>query len=126
MRGRAVLEEVRGLVERNRGLVRLSLAACAHCSFCAESCFKFRSSGGDPTYMPSYKVINTIGKIVRRGGRIPGRDYEAMAGLVWGKCALCMRCRCPVGVDLPFLVSLARAACRAAGIEGDGSPRNRS
>jgi Fe-S oxidoreductase len=109
--------EVLDLVRRRRKLVKLSLGACAHCALCAESCFKYRNSGQDPTYTPSYKAINTIGKIVKRRGRLSPGEYEKVRELAFDKCVLCMRCRCPVGVDLPYLISLARSACREVGIE---------
>ncbi|MFZ4615096.1 MAG: 4Fe-4S dicluster domain-containing protein [Rectinemataceae bacterium] len=105
------------LVRRRRKLVTLSLGACAHCALCAQSCFKYRNSGQDPTYTPSYKAINTIGKIVKRRGRLSPVEYGEIRELAFDKCVLCMRCRCPVGVDLPYLISLARSACREAGLE---------
>ncbi|MEI6385332.1 MAG: (Fe-S)-binding protein [Spirochaetota bacterium] len=124
--GPGVNPAVLDLLRRRRKLVRLSLGACAHCAICAESCFKYRNSAQDPTYTPSYKAINTIGKIVERRGRLSPGEYEEIGVLAFDKCALCMRCRCPVGVDLPFLISLARSACREVGLErdcrkGDGS-----
>ncbi len=115
-----------GVEEGRRRLVKLSLEACAHCSLCADSCFKYRQSGGDPTYTPGYKAINTIGTIVRKRGRLDAREYERIRELAWEKCALCMRCRCPVGIDVPFLISLARSVCRERGIEGDRRPREKA
>ncbi len=115
-RAEAPVAQVSG---RRRELVRLSLEACAHCALCADSCFKYRQSGGNPEFTPSYKAINTIGKIVRKRGRLGDGEYARIAELAWDRCVLCMRCRCPVGIDIPYLISLARSACRARGLERD-------
>lgn len=109
-------ERIARIIARKEGLVRLSLQACAHCALCAESCFLFRQSGGDPTYTPSYKAINSIGKIWRKKGRLTEPEYERIGQLVWDKCVLCMRCHCPVGINLPSLISAARGACREWGV----------
>ena len=109
-------QRVGRVLRRNRALIKLSLQACAHCALCAESCFKFRQSGGDPTYTPSYKAINSIGKIYRRKGRLSDAEYRAISGLVWDRCALCMRCYCPVGISVPTLIAFARNICRERGV----------
>jgi Fe-S oxidoreductase len=98
-------------------LIRLSLQACVHCALCAESCFKFRQSGGDPSYTPSYKAINSIGKIWRTRGRLSDEEYEDIRELVWDKCVLCTRCYCPVGISIPSLIAAARSACREKGVQ---------
>jgi Fe-S oxidoreductase len=104
-------------VDRKRDMIRLSLQACAHCALCAESCFQFRRSGGDPTYTPSYKAINTIGRIWRTRGRLTDDEYEDIRELAWDKCVLCMRCYCPIGISIPSLIAAARTACREKGVE---------
>jgi Fe-S oxidoreductase len=106
------------IVAEKEDLIRLSLQACAHCALCAESCFKFRQSGGDPTFTPSYKAINSIGKIWRKKGRLTEKEYERIGELAWDKCVLCMRCYCPVGISIPSLIAAARGACRELGMEG--------
>lgn len=103
-------------VDRKKDLIGLSLQACAHCSLCADSCFKFRNSGGDPTYTPSYKAINSIGRISRTRGRLSDEEYEDIRELAWDKCVLCMRCYCPIGISIPSLIAAARAACREKGV----------
>ena len=119
------LERIGRVVQQERALLRLSLKACAHCALCAESCFLYRQSGGDPTYSPSYKVIHSLGRIARTGGRMADAEYERIRELVWDKCVLCMRCRCPIGISLPPLIAAARAACRERGVERwYGSRRN--
>ncbi len=111
------LERIGHIVEKKKELLKLSLQACAHCALCADSCFLYRKSGGDPTYSPAYKVINSIGKIARAKGSLPAAEYQRIRELVWDKCVLCMRCRCPVGISLPPLIAAARAACREAGVQ---------
>ncbi|MGD0725144.1 MAG: (Fe-S)-binding protein [Spirochaetia bacterium] len=109
-------ERIARIVAKKEGLIRLSLQACAHCALCAESCFIYRQSGGDPTCTPSYKAINSIGKIWRKKGRLSEAEYARIGELAWNKCVLCMRCYCPVGINIPSLISAARGACRERGV----------
>jgi len=111
------LERMARIVGRHEGMIRLSLQACVHCSLCAESCFKFRASGGDPTYTPSYKAINSIGAIWKKKGRLSPAEFERVRELAWDKCVLCMRCYCPVGISIPSLIAAARSACRERGVQ---------
>ena len=99
-----------------RRMVKLSLSVCVHCAICADSCFMFRRSGGDPTYAPSYKAINSIGRIVAKRGRLSEAQWAEAKDLAWNKCVLCMRCYCPVGIDIPTLIARARASCRKRGL----------
>ena len=98
-----------------RRMVGLSLSVCVHCAICADSCFKFRGSGNDPTYTPSYKAINSIGLVQRKRGKLSPAEWEEARDLAWSKCVLCMRCYCPLGISIPTLIARARSACRAKG-----------
>lgn len=109
-------ERIGRIIESKRGLIRLSLSACVHCSLCSESCFKYRSSGGDPTYTPSYKAINSIGRIFRKKGRLSPEEFLSVKELAWDKCVLCMRCYCPIGISVPSLIAAARSVCREVGV----------
>ena len=111
------LGRIARVLDRKKDMIRLSLQACAHCSLCSDSCFKFRQSGGDPTYTPSYKAINSIGRLSRARGRLSDDEYEDVRELAWDKCVLCMRCYCPVGISIPSLIAAARGACRERGIQ---------
>jgi Fe-S oxidoreductase len=111
------LERIGRIVRGKKELIGLSLQACVHCAICADSCFKFRQSGGDPTCTPSYKAINSIGKIARSRGNLSETEYERIRELVWDKCVLCMRCSCPIGISIPTLIASARAACRERGVQ---------
>jgi Fe-S oxidoreductase len=110
------LERIARVVDGKKDMIRLSLQACVHCSLCAESCFKFRQSGGDPTFTPSYKAINSIGRIWKKKGRLTDAEYERIRELAWDKCVLCMRCYCPIGISVPSLIAAARSACRERGV----------
>ena len=109
------LGRIARILDGKKDMIRLSLQACAHCSLCSDSCFKFRQSGGDPTYTPSYKAINSIGRIWKKKGKLSEADYETIRELAWDKCVLCMRCYCPLGISIPSLIAMARNAFFPAG-----------
>jgi Fe-S oxidoreductase len=109
-------ERIARILDKKRDMIRLSLQACVHCAICADSCFLFTQSGGDPTYTPSYKAINSIGKIFRRKGRLSDSEFEKVRELAWDKCVLCTRCYCPVGISIPSLIAAARGVCREKGV----------
>jgi heterodisulfide reductase subunit C len=39
-----------------------------------------------------------------------------MRDLIWERCVLCTRCYCPVGIDIPDMLALARRVCRSQGV----------
>ena len=104
---------------RNKRKIKLSLALCAHCGLCADSCFLYRAHDGDPVYMPSHKVLNSVGLLYRRKGRVSRADLERIRHIAWKRCVLCMRCYCPLGVDIPGLIAFARDICRGQGVLPD-------
>jgi Fe-S oxidoreductase len=114
--GAIMAHRIGRVLQRKRELIKLSLQACAHCALCAESCFKFQASGGDPGFTPSFKALNSIGRIYRKKGRLSESEYETIADLVWNRCALCMRCYCPIGINIPSLIACARDVCRERGV----------
>ena len=111
-------QAIRKLLEGKKTRMKVCLAACASCSLCAESCFLYISNGRDPRYMPSYKVVNSLGILYRKKGKVSRADLEAMRDLVWHNCVLCGRCYCPFGIDIPYMISFARRICRSQGIYG--------
>lgn len=117
-------KQVKALLKRKKARMKLSLAACAGCSLCADSCFLFRSKGRDPRYMPSYKVLQTLGKLYRKRGNLSRAELEQMKELLWKNCALCERCYCPLGIDLPNMIAFARSILRSQGVYPDspGAP----
>lgn len=101
------------LLQRNKTLIKVCLSACASCSLCAESCFLFVHNDHDPRYMPSYKMRNSLGVLLKKGHRVSAEEVRQMRDLVWKNCVLCSRCYCPVGIDIPRMIALARRALRA-------------
>ncbi len=112
------LTAMQGMLQRHKKRMKLNLAACAGCSLCAESCFLFELNGHDPRYMPSYKVLNSLGALYRKNGRVREEQLHAMAEIVWRNCVLCGRCYCPFGIDIPAMIALARDILRSQGIAG--------
>ncbi|MBN2401868.1 MAG: (Fe-S)-binding protein [Spirochaetes bacterium] len=112
----AAMNKIQKIISNKKGVIKLSLSACVHCSICSDSCFLFNSHNCDPTYTPSYKAINSIGRIYKKKGRISDDEYKEIGHLIWDKCVLCMRCYCPVGISIPILISAARSICREKGI----------
>ncbi|MBN2041112.1 MAG: (Fe-S)-binding protein [Spirochaetes bacterium] len=107
---------IRRIINKKKGMIKLSLKVCVHCSICSESCFLYQSSRHDPTYTPSYKAINSIGRLYKKKGRVSEKEYDEIRELIWEKCVLCTRCYCPVGIDIPMLIASARSICREKGI----------
>ena len=46
------------------------LKICAHCGLCADSCFFYLANNRDPEQVPSYKIISTLGELVKRKGEV--------------------------------------------------------
>ena len=107
---------LREILDQNRRQIRQGLRMCAHCALCAESCFLYVGNDRDPTYMPSYKFIHSIGRLYQKKGRVDTAELSGMGALVFEKCVLCTRCYCPFGIDIPALITLARRALRSQGI----------
>lgn len=111
-------DKIRDLLHQKKDRMRACLDACAGCSLCAESCFLFQEKDGDPQYMPSYKVIHSLGLLYRKQGRVSWDDLVRMQQLVWRNCVLCGRCYCPFGIDLPNMIAFARGILRSQGVYG--------
>jgi Fe-S oxidoreductase len=107
---------IKQILKKKCNVIKLSLSVCVHCSICSDSCFLFKSHKNDPTYTPSYKTINSIGKIFKKNGMLSDKEYTDIAELIWQKCVLCTRCYCPVGISIPSLIATARSICREKGI----------
>ena len=111
-------DQIKELLKKNKRSMQLLLSACAGCTLCAESCFLFMSKGKDPQYMPSYKVLNSIGMLYRKKGKVTPDQLEKMKDLLWKNCQLCERCYCPMGIDIPKMLAFARRILRSQGIDG--------
>ncbi|MEZ4528215.1 MAG: (Fe-S)-binding protein [Desulfobacterales bacterium] len=92
------------------------LSVCVGCGMCAESCFLYVNNDRDPSYMPSYKAVHSLGKLYRKKGKVSRAELEEMKDLIWNKCVLCTRCYCPVGISIPSMISWARSICRSQGV----------
>jgi len=117
-------KEIRRMSDQKKKKMKRLLSHCVHCSLCAESCFLFTAHHQDPQYMPSYKAIQSLGKLYRKRGTVDRDFLERIKKIVWRNCVLCRRCYCPIGIDLPSMIAFARSICRSQGVypEMDGSP----
>ena len=106
------------MLKEKKGRMKVCLSTCAGCTLCAESCFRFKNHDGDPKYMPSYKVLNSLGVLYKKKGKVSRAQLEEMKELVWGNCALCGRCYCPFGIDSPNMIAFVRSILRSQGIDG--------
>jgi len=112
------------MLDQKKGKMKRLLSHCVHCSLCAESCFLFMAHDKDPQYMPSYKVIQSLGKLYKKKGTVNREFLERIKGIVWRNCVLCRRCYCPIGIDVPGMIAFTRAICRSQGVypRQDGVP----
>jgi heterodisulfide reductase subunit C len=110
--------KIRAQLDERKDRMKACLQACASCSLCAESCFLFMARDRDPEYMPSYKVLKTLGRLYRSRGRVRRPELERMQKLLWRHCVLCSRCYCPFGIDIPNMIAFARGILRGQGIYG--------
>ncbi len=109
---------IKELLDEKKSKMKLSLAACASCSLCAESCFMFNIYDQKPEFMPSYKVLKSLGVLYRKQGKVSRQTLEKMGDLVWKNCVLCGRCYCAVGIDIPEMLAFTRMICRSQGVDG--------
>ncbi len=110
------IKKIKKMLNKHKVKMKLSLKVCAHCTLCAESCVMYMSNGKEPEYMPSHKFINSIGKLYKNSGNVDMKTLEEIRDTVWNRCVLCMRCYCPLGIDIPEMIVLARSICRSQGV----------
>jgi len=106
-------KQIKEMLNRKKGKMKRYLSHCAHCSLCAESCFLYMEHHKDPQYMPSYKAINSLGKLYRKRGKVDRKLLTEMKGIVWKNCVLCGRCYCPIGIHIPSMIAFARSILRS-------------
>jgi ferredoxin len=106
-------KKIRTLLDRRRGKMKRFLSYCAHCSLCAESCFLYMKYKKDPKYMPSYKVIHSLGRLYKKRGKVDWKFLNEIKGIVWKNCVLCGRCYCPIGIHVPSMIAFARTIVRS-------------
>ncbi len=108
--------KIKKRLKQRKAKMKMSLSVCARCTLCADSCFLFNNNKKDPKYMPSYKFINSIGRIYKKRGKVDRAALEKIREIVWKDCVLCTRCYCPFGIDIPDMIAFARSICREQGI----------
>ena len=106
-------KKIKALLNRRKGKMRRFLSYCAHCSLCAESCFLYMKYKKDPKYMPSYKVIHSLGRLYKKRGKVDWKFLNEIKGIVWKNCVLCGRCYCPIGIHVPSMIAFARTIVRS-------------
>ena len=107
---------IKKILDTHKNKAKLALKVCVHCSLCAESCFLYTTRGRKPEYMPSHKMINSVGRLYKKKGRVDRIVLEEIREIVWEKCVLCTRCYCPLGIDIPEMIALGRRICRSQNI----------
>jgi heterodisulfide reductase subunit C len=110
------VKKMKEMLDRKKGKMKRYLSYCAHCSLCAESCFLFTAHHKDPQYMPSYKIIHSLGKLYKKKGKVDRKQLTEMKGIVWRNCVLCGRCYCPIGIHIPSMIAFARSILRSQGV----------
>lgn len=111
--------QIKKMLSAQGSKMKRYLSHCMHCSLCAESCFLYMERDKDPRYMPSYKVLNSLGKLYQKDGRVDHAFLQEIKPIVWKSCVLCGRCYCPVGVNVPAMIAFARSICRSQGVYPD-------
>jgi succinate dehydrogenase/fumarate reductase-like Fe-S protein len=106
-------KKIREMLNQEKRKMKRYLSYCAHCSLCAESCFLYMEHQKDPQYMPSYKAINSLGKLYKKRGKLDRKSLMQMKGIVWRNCVLCGRCYCPIGIHIPSMINFARSILRS-------------
>jgi len=83
---------------------------CAHCGMCAESCFLYQVNGRDPKQVPAYKIQSTLGKIIKRKGKVDNKFMLHAMEVAWSQCTCCNRCGmyCPHGIDTGIMFGYLR------------------
>lgn len=106
---------IRYMLDQKKTQMKIMLLYCARCSNCAKSCFLYTNTQ-DASYIPSHKVFFSLGKLYKAKEKIRRRDLENMVDTIWNKCVLCERCYCPIGLNIPEMISMARSICRSQGV----------
>ncbi|MFH1983800.1 MAG: sulfate respiration complex iron-sulfur protein HmcF [Pseudomonadota bacterium] len=93
------------------------LEICAHCGMCAESCFFYLANDNDPEQVPSFKIQDTLGQLVKRKGKVDNAFMQYCMDTAWGKCTCCNRCGqyCPFGIDMGIMFGYLRGVCHSQG-----------
>ena len=109
----------------------LHMESCVHCGMCAEACH-FYVATRDPKYTPILKIEPFKRAYKREVGplaplyklftpKVKISDLEEWEELIYDSCTMCGRCTmiCPMGIDIPSLIELARHGMFKAGLVPD-------
>jgi Fe-S oxidoreductase len=90
--------------------IRTWLEICAHCGMCADSCFFYLANNKDPEQVPSYKIQSTLGKLIKKKGKVSTSFMMRMMDTAYSKCTCCNRCGlyCPFGIDVGVMFGYVR------------------
>jgi len=110
-------KKIKAILALQKGKMNFLLSFCVHCGLCAESCFLYQNHK-NPKYVPAYKAIHSLGRIYKKKGAVDRNMLEETKTIIWEDCVLCERCYCPLGIDIPALIALARSICRSQGVYG--------
>ncbi len=104
------------------------MESCVSCGLCAEACHFFETTG-DPRFTPIYKIepfkrayqrevgpFAPIYKLLKPA--VKAKQLEEWEELIYDSCTMCGRCTlaCPMGIDIPSLIELARHGMYKAGL----------
>ncbi len=91
---------------------------CVHCGMCAEACHMFLSLDREPRISPAGKVKRTIGKILKKNGKVSPADIKKMSEIASTECNCCKRCAqyCPFGIDIAYIMLVVRRICHKLGV----------
>ena len=97
--------------------LRTWLEICAHCGYCADTCFFYLANRKDPTQVPAYKIQSTLGEIVKKNGNVTNEHMRYCMDVAWAKCTCCNRCGtfCPYGIDMGVMFGYLRGLCYSQG-----------
>lgn len=110
--------ELSGILSKTcKSRIRTWLKICTRCGLCADSCFFYLANDKDPTQVPSYKLHDTLGELVKRNGRVDNAFMLNCMDTAWGKCTCCNRCSmyCPMGIGTGIMMSYLRGLCFSQG-----------
>jgi Fe-S oxidoreductase len=97
--------------------LRTWLEMCAHCGYCADTCFFYLANRRDPTQVPAYKIQSTLGEIVKKNGNVTNEHMRYCMDVAWSRCTCCNRCGsfCPYGIDMGVMFGYLRGLCYSQG-----------
>jgi len=113
------IKEIQSILEINDSArIRTWMKICSRCGLCAESCFYYLANDNNPKLSPAYKVQQTLGKMIKRKGRVDFKFLEACFEILWFQCTLCKRCSlyCPFGIDIATMMAIGRSICHSQGL----------